>query len=170
MSKEPLTEERIAEIRSRLHGVSLGEWSHGYSLDVKCNAITCEGRYLFCFVHPDPLKNDKNMEFVAYARQDMNALLDEVERLRAENEVLEKALEDLGFFVRTKLDYCPADFIGEGIDKDTDFTCYAEYDPDSGSIKCYGDCWADAFRNQAENDIRKFEEWKLSQEMEEDEG
>lgn len=88
MSKEPLTRERIAEIRSRLHGVSLGEWSHGYNLDVKCNAITCEGRHLFWFVHPDPLKNDKNMEFVAYARQDMNALLDEVERLRAENEKL----------------------------------------------------------------------------------
>lgn len=85
-----MTEERIAEIRSRLHGVSLGEWSHGYSLDVKCNAITCEGRYLFCFVHPDPLKNDKNMEFVAYARQDMNALLDEVERLRAENAQLKE--------------------------------------------------------------------------------
>lgn len=90
MSKEPMTEERIAEIRSRLHGVSLGQWSHGYNLDVKCNAITCEGRYLFCFVHPDPLKNDKNMEFVAYARQDMNALLDEVERLRAENEQLKE--------------------------------------------------------------------------------
>lgn len=85
---EPLTEERLAEIRSRLHGVSLGELSHGYNLDVKCNAITCEGRHLFWFVHPDPLKNDKNMEFVAYARQDMNALLDEVERLRAENEKL----------------------------------------------------------------------------------
>lgn len=170
MSKEPLTEERIAEIRSRLHGVSLGEWSHGYSLDVKCNAITCEGRYLFCFVHPDPLKNDKNMEFVAYARQDMNALLDEVERLRAENQVLEKALEDLGFFVRTKLDYCPADFIGEGIDEDTNFSCHTEYDQDNASMKCYGDCWADAFRNQAENDIRKFDEWKLRQDMEEDEG
>lgn len=84
MSKEPLTEERIEEVRSRLHGVSLGEWSHGYSLDMKCNAITCEGRYLFCFVHPDPLKNEKNMEFVANARQDMGALLAEVERLRAE--------------------------------------------------------------------------------------
>lgn len=93
---EPLTEERIAEIRSRLHGVSLGEWSHGYSLDVKCNAITCEGRYLFCFVHPDPLKNDKNMEFVAYARQDMNALLDEVERLRAENERQKEVISFLG--------------------------------------------------------------------------
>lgn len=96
MSKEPLTEERIAEIRSRLHGVSLGEWSHGYNLDVKCNAITCEGRHLFWFVHPDPLKNDKNMEFVANARQDMNALLDEVERLRAENERQKEVISFLG--------------------------------------------------------------------------
>lgn len=90
MSKEPLTEERIAEIHSRLHGVFLGEWSCGYNLDVKCNAITCEGRHLFWFVHPDPLKNDKNMEFVAHARQNMNALLDEVERLRAEDEQLKE--------------------------------------------------------------------------------
>lgn len=96
MSKEPLTEERIAEIRSRLHGVSLGEWSHGYNLDVKCNAITCEGRHLFWFVHPYPLKNDKNMEFVAHARQDMNALLDEVERLRAENERQKEVISFLG--------------------------------------------------------------------------
>ena len=96
MSKEPLTEERIAEIRSRLHGVSLGEWSHGYNLDVKCNAITCEGRHLFWFVHPDPLKNDKNMEFVANARQDIPALLDEVERLRAENERQKEVISFLG--------------------------------------------------------------------------
>lgn len=53
---EPLTEERIAEIRSRLHGVSLGEWSHGYSLDVKCNAITCEGRHLFLVCPSRPLE------------------------------------------------------------------------------------------------------------------
>lgn len=84
MSKEQLTEKRIAEIRSRLHGVSLGEWSHGYNLDVQCNAITCEGRHLFWFVHPDPLKNEKNMEFVAHSRQDMGALLAEVKRLREE--------------------------------------------------------------------------------------
>ena len=36
----------------------------------------------------------------------------------------------------------------------------------NASQKCYGDCWADAFRNQAENDIKKFEEWKLRQDME----
>lgn len=121
MSKEPLTEERIAEISSRLHGVSLGEWSHGYSLDVKCNAITCEGRHLIWFVHPDPLKNDKNMEFVASARQDMGALLEEVERLRAENKRLEQAANWLANMLEYHVDgCCPLRFAienGESIPK-----------------------------------------------------
>lgn len=85
MSKEPLTEERIEEVRSRLHGVSLGEWGYGYSLLTRCNAITCEGNYIILFLHPDPFKNERIMEFVAHARQDMGALLAEVERLRAKN-------------------------------------------------------------------------------------
>ena len=39
-----------------------------------------------------------NAAFIAHAREDILALLNEVERLRAENEVLGKSLEDLEFF------------------------------------------------------------------------
>ena len=35
-------------------------------------------------------------DFIAHAREDIPALLDEVERLRAENDFFGKALEDLG--------------------------------------------------------------------------
>ena len=103
--KEPLTDEHLAAIRSRLNGVSLGEWINGYSLDLKCNTITCEGRHLIWFVHPDPLKNDKNMEFVASARKDMGALLEEVERMRVENQRLEKSID----WLVSKRFPCPRD-------------------------------------------------------------
>ena len=186
MPKEPMTEERIAEIRGREKAATRGPWVFeepdgkvllGYTpKEVRVCESGCLGSIasrFVCDMHSDwrYTYKDKdeplaNAAFIAHAREDIPALLDEVERLRAANEVLEKALEDLGFFVRTKLDYCPADFIGEGIDEDTDFSCHTEYDPDDASQKSYGDCWADAFRNQAENDIRKFEEWKLRQDME----
>lgn len=177
MSKEPMTEERLAEIRGREKAATQGPWKAGKDDFTKNIIQAAKDRGTIIVQRRD----DHNMfwnsyipieqtfadaDFIAHAREDIPALLDEVERLRAENEVLEKALEDLGFFVRTKLDYCPADFIGEGIDEDTDFSCHTEYDPDDASQKCYGDCWADAFRNQAENDIKKFEEWKLRQDME----
>lgn len=173
MPNEPMTEERIAEISGRENAATPGPWTirneqlieHGKQ-DIAIGVIAES----FGDNNEDEATTTDecaaNVKFIAHAREDIPALLNEVERLRAENEVLEKALEDLGFFVRTKLDYCPADFIGEGIDEDTDFPCHTEYDPDNASQKCYGDCWADAFRNQAENDIKKFEEWKLNQGME----
>ena len=181
MPNEPMTEERIAEIRGREKAATQGPWEAGKDDFTKNIIEAVKDRGTIIVQRRDdpnmfwnsiiPLKQTfSDADFIAHAREDIPALLDEVERLRAENEVLEKALEDLGFFVRTKLEYCPADFIGEGIDEGTDFSCHTEYDPDDASQKCYGDCWADAFRNQAENDIRKFEEWKLRQDMEEDEG
>lgn len=102
---EAMTAEQLDVISIRLNGVSLGEWSHGYSLDVKCNAITCEGRHLIWFVNPDPLKNDKNMEFVSHSRQDMRALLDEVTRLQVENQRLEKSID----WLVSKRFPCPRD-------------------------------------------------------------
>lgn len=177
MGKEPLTEERIVEIRGREKAATQGPWrakSEALEAD-ECGNATAEMTCVstndkgICILYGrghDDANTQEDAAFIAHAREDIPALLDEVERLRAENEVLEKALEDLGFFVRTKLDYCPADFIGEGIDEGTDFSCHTEYAPDEASQKCYGDCWADAFRNQAENDIRKFEEWQLRQDME----
>ena len=168
MPNEPMTEERFAEIRGREKAATQGPWRDECVIGRRKEIETFhtirdkDG----AIVDVLPISAYHDAAFIAHARQDIPALLDEVERLRAENEVLEKALEDLGFFVRTKLEYCPADFIGEGIDEGTDFSCHTEYDPDDASQKCYGDCWTDAFRNQAENDIKKFEEWKLRQDME----
>ena len=90
---QPLTEERRAEIRRRWSGVSLGEWSHGFDLSLRCNAITCDGQYLFLVVHPDLFKNESALEFLAHSRQDMHALLQEVERLQKKIEELEETAE-----------------------------------------------------------------------------
>lgn len=152
---QPLTEEQRAGIRRRWSGVSLGEWSHGFDLSLRCNAITCDGQYLFLVVHPDLFKNERALEFLAYARQDMYALLQEVERLWAENEVLEEALDSLGDFIRYRLDYCAADFVGEGIDY---APCKCEYNPEEGNNRCFVNCWAEAFKKQAEKRIRAMKE------------
>lgn len=90
---QPLTEEQRAEIRRRWSGVSLGEWSHGFDLSLRCNAITCDGQYLFLVVHPDLFKNESALEFLAHSRQDMHALLQEVERLQKKIEELEETAE-----------------------------------------------------------------------------
>lgn len=107
---QPMTEEQRAEIRRRWSGVSLGEWSHGFDLSLRCNAITCDGKYLFLVVHPDLFKNESALEFLAHARQDMRALLDEVERLRAENQRLEQAANWLADILEEYTDCCPLRF------------------------------------------------------------
>lgn len=90
---QPLTEEQRAEIRRRWSGVSLGDWSHGFDLSLRCNAITCDGQYLFLVVHPDLFKNERALEFLAHARQDMHALLQRVERLQKKIEELKETAE-----------------------------------------------------------------------------
>lgn len=90
---QPLTEEQRAEIRRRWSGVSLGDWSHGFDLSLRCNAITCDGQYLFLVVHPNLFKNERALEFLAHARQDMHALLQEVERLQKKIEELKETAE-----------------------------------------------------------------------------
>ena len=89
---QSLTEEQRAEIRRRWSGVSLGDWSHGLT-SLRCNAITCDGQYLFLVVHPDLFKNERALEFLAHARQDMHALLQEVERLQKKIEELKETAE-----------------------------------------------------------------------------
>lgn len=148
---QTLTEEQHAEIRRRWSGVSLGKWSHGFDLSLRCNAITCEGKYLFLVVHPDLFKNENALEFLAHARQDMHALLQEVERLQAENEVLEEALDSLGDFIRYQLDYCAGDFVGEGINY---APCKLEDNPEEDNYRCLVNCWAEAFKKQAEKCVR----------------
>ncbi|HJA77546.1 MAG TPA: hypothetical protein H9774_11950 [Candidatus Desulfovibrio gallistercoris] len=92
------------------------------------------------------------------SKEPMTELLNEVERLRRENKILEKALENLGLFVRTKLECCATDFVGKGIDSDTDYECDMAYNSDEARYECYANCWADAFYKQAERDVKKMEE------------
>lgn len=105
-------------------------------------------RYHFTDDHGHPLEN-----CVEYRE-----LLAEVERLREEKEILEGTLDCLGIFVQENLNYCAADFIGEGIDEDAEFTCKTEYDPDNGCQKCYSNCWAEVFRKTAEEEIKALKE------------
>lgn len=96
--------------------------------------------------------------YYAHVPTDIARLLAEVERLREEKEILEETLDRLGIFVQENLNYCAADFIGEGIDEDAEFTCKTEYDPDNGCQKCYSNCWAEVFRKTAEEEIKTLKE------------
>lgn len=104
------------------------------------------------------IKSEADAAFIAHAPDDIAHLLAEVERLREEKEILEGTLDRLGIFVQENLNYCAADFIGEGIDEDAEFTCKTEYDPDNGCQKCYSNCWADVFRKTAEEEIKALKE------------
>lgn len=107
MSNEPMTEERLAEIRGREKAATQGPWvadehafsvTLGYNPDHKrthgygCgNNFVCDlndGEYHEYYREAE---QRANADFIAHAREDVSALLDEVERLRAENEQLKEA-------------------------------------------------------------------------------
>ena len=118
MQKKPMTEERLAEIRGREKAATQGPWVFeepdgkvllGYTpKEVRVCESGCLGSIasrFVCDMHSDwrYTYKDKdeplaNAAFIAHAREDIPALLDEVERLRAENEVFGKSLEDLELF------------------------------------------------------------------------
>lgn len=100
MSNEPMTEERLAEIRGREKAATQGPWvadehafsvTLGYNPDHKrthgygCgNNFVCDlndGEYHEYYREAE---QRANADFIAHAREDVSALLDEVERLRAE--------------------------------------------------------------------------------------
>ena len=99
MSKEPMTEERIAEIRAREKAATQGAWrakSEALEAD-ECGNATAEMTYVstndkgICILYGrghDDANAQEDAAFIAHAREDIPALLDEVERLRAENEKL----------------------------------------------------------------------------------
>lgn len=95
MSKEPLTEERIAEIRGREKAATQGPWrakSEALEAD-ECGNVTAAMTYVstndkgICILYGrghDDTNAQEDAAFIANAREDIPALLDEVERLRAE--------------------------------------------------------------------------------------
>ena len=109
MSKEPMTEERLAEIMEREKSATQGPWKAGKD-DFTKNIIQAakdrgtiivqrrDDHNMFWNSYIPIAQTFADADFIAHAREDIPALLAEVERLRAENEVLGKSLEDLGFF------------------------------------------------------------------------
>lgn len=101
MSKEPMTEERIAEIRGREKAATQGPWRAKCEIleADECGNATAEMTYVstndkgICILYGrghDDANTQEDATFIAHAREDIPALLDEVERLRAENEKLKE--------------------------------------------------------------------------------
>ena len=107
MSKEPLTEERLVEIRGREKAATQGPWrakSEALEAD-ECGNVTAAMTYVstndkgICILYGrghDDANTQGDAAFIAHARQDIPALLDEVERLRAENERQKEVISFLG--------------------------------------------------------------------------
>lgn len=107
MSKEPLTEERIAEIRGREKVATQGPWRAKCEIleADECGNATAEMTYVstndkgICILYGrghDDANTQEDATFIAHAREDIPALLDEVERLRAENERQKEVISFLG--------------------------------------------------------------------------
>lgn len=180
--RKPMTDEELAEIRELAEAATPGPW-YGW-FEPKENMIeargakwvmglspvscpfteslieTCGEDAILSFECPKQvLISTDDLEYMVAANpKTVLALLDEVKRLREEKEILEGTLDNLGIFVQENLNYCAADFIGEGIDDNAEFTCKTEYDPDNGCQKCYSNCWAEVFRKTAEEEINALKE------------
>lgn len=94
MSKEPLTEERLFEIKAREKAATPGPWVDrlrdfegvdGYGLESH-PTVEANGKTVCIFYEReiDDENDDADAAFIAAAREDVPALLAEVERLRAE--------------------------------------------------------------------------------------
>lgn len=99
LTKKPMTEERIAEIRGREKAATQGPWRTKCEIleADECGNATAEMTYVstndkgICILYGrghDDANAQEDAAFIAHAREDIPALLDEVERLRAENEKL----------------------------------------------------------------------------------
>lgn len=107
MGKEPMTEERIAEIRGREKVATQGPWRAKCEIleADECGNATAEMTYVstndkgICILYGrghDDANTQEDAAFIAHAREDIPALLDEVERLRAENERQKEVISFLG--------------------------------------------------------------------------
>lgn len=107
MSKEPLTEERIAEIRGREKAATPGPWRAKCEIleADECGNATAAMTYVstndkgICILYGrghDDTNAQEDAAFIAHAREDIPALLDEVERLRAD---LKKADDRTKFWI-----------------------------------------------------------------------
>ena len=168
--RKPMTDEELDAIKGRLAAITEWPWIAFCRTGVRHRMGITNKRLFDDGDAPEVLdvvelgedtggiKSEADAAFIAAAPTDIARLLAEVERLREEKEILEGTLDSLGIFVQENLNYCAADFIGEGIDEDAEFTCKTEYDPDNGCQKCYSNCWAEVFRKTAEEEIKALKE------------
>ena len=120
-----MEKQQLDEIRSRCDAATPGPWvinAHMAGVGTGSGICICSNI------------DKQNAKFIANARQDIPALLDEVERLTAERnsaikraEALERALRDSRGKVLTQCDYC--------MHKDS------RYSADAQCRKC--ECWND---------------------------
>lgn len=107
MSKEPMTEERIAAIKARAEAATPGPWKAGKDDFTKNIIEAAKDRGTIIVQRRDdsnmfwssyiPIKQIfADAAFIAHAREDIPALLDEVERLRDENERQKEVISFLG--------------------------------------------------------------------------
>lgn len=105
---EPMTEEQLAAIKARAEAATPGPWGIEH---VERRIWAGSERVCFLFGQ-DRRQNENNGVFIAHAREDVPALLEEVERLRKRAERLRagvKSLKSTRDFLVSNL----ADRIGE---------------------------------------------------------
>lgn len=102
MPKEPMTEERLAEIMGRAEAATQGPWRAHKSFEVIYGKKSGCDSTIVCALESEDFMYSKerdmqaNAAFIAHAREDIPALLDEVERLLAENERQKEVISFLG--------------------------------------------------------------------------
>ena len=86
-----MSEERLAEIRVRAEAATPGAWRD----DRRADGVPAvhNGKVRICDTYRADGQSVLNAEFIAHAREDVPALLDEVERLTDENTRLRVELE-----------------------------------------------------------------------------
>lgn len=91
-TSEPMTQEQLDAIQERTGNATIGPWVRWEGWDDTDNSVSSDGREDAPTV-ADVIPEKADAEFIYRAREDVPALLAEVERLRAENERLRAALD-----------------------------------------------------------------------------
>lgn len=98
MVQQPMSDERLAEIRAREQAATVGPWAYTRWDDTFFMAtfgVRAAERVVAYAEHDrGPECADEDMDFIAAARQDVPDLLSEVERLRTRNAALAAVLRE----------------------------------------------------------------------------
>lgn len=165
VNNEPMTAERRAAIKARADaatpgpwvvsseyasGVDLGykpdherTWGYGCGNDFVCDLN--DGEY---HEYHNKAEQMANASFIAHARENVPALMAEVERLRAENKRLEKAANWLANMLAS-YEGCPHETWLEAFNRDAIPRIHRckEWDAEDEILECSGDgrlCWVES--------------------------